>query len=353
MRQKKYILLFLLFITSAGSIFLIARIIKLLNKQNNAFIRHYPPHFLSSLRTLDLNYNSFYIAGHSAGHIYLGNTKAPGCVLVANDLLTDTQYHNLSLPEGSKLFIDASRWQLNYPFMNLVDSKSSTIIQTQLPELSIYERYNLTVQFPEEIKAVSKSSFVYKHYNPALQQSILSKYRGTGPDYTPEKPLLEKQLDGHFCLDGQLLYSSGSATIVYLYYYRNEFLCLDTNLNLQFRGKTIDTNSVAKITLDTIFFQNGDKNLTFNKPPLIINKAGSVSDNLLFINSRLIADNDDPNLFDNQTAIDIYDLTKKNYLYSFLLPDYKGNKLKQFMVFGKKLIALYEQYMVTWDLKIP
>ena len=139
-----------------------------------------------------------------------------------------------------------------------------------------------------------------------------------------------------------------TSQIIYVYNYRNQFLCLDTNLNLLYRSKTIDTVSQANIKVSGI---SSDNVITMSKPPLIVNKSSFVSNNFLFINSQLMADNDIVNFFKSSSTIDVYSMILKKYLYSFYLRDYDGLKIKDFIVSEKQLIATSGNNILVYKLE--
>jgi hypothetical protein len=50
------------------------------------------------------------------------------------------------------------------------------------------------------------------------------------PKVSLNHELLEKQVDGVFDTDGQLLRDDITGELVYIYFYRNEFMVMDSNL---------------------------------------------------------------------------------------------------------------------------
>jgi hypothetical protein len=128
-----------------------------------------------------------------------------------------------------------------------------------------------------------------------------------------------------------LNYSSVSNSLVYLYYYRNEFICADTNLNLKYRGKTIDTNTVAKIKIAKL---NSRNQLTLAEPPLLVNKSACVWKNYLFVQSHLIADNENKEIFRHASVMDVY----------------SQNKVKSFKVADNHLVAIFGRYYLSYQL---
>ena len=122
---------------------------------------------------------------------------------------------------------------------------------------------------------------------------------------------------------------------------------MDTSLNLIYRGKTIDTTTTVKIKLSRI---NTTHQITFGAPPTLVNKHSCVFGNDLFISSGLLAKNENENSVKGSSVIDVYDLRKGQYRFSFYIPDYEGFKLKGFVVSGKKIIGIFDHYLVSYDL---
>jgi len=128
--------------------------------------------------------------------------------------------------------------------------------------------------------------------------------------------ILEKQIDGVFCVDGTMRFSKEIDRLVYTYRYRNQFIVMDTNLNVVARINTIDTTSKAKIKIATIKSTNSR---TLASPPFVVNNQTSVYKQWLFVNSSLLALNDDPDTFNTTSIIDVYDIVNAKYLFSFYI----------------------------------
>ncbi len=86
-----------------------------------------------------------------------------------------------------------------------------------------------------------------------------------------------------------LTYDKSLRRVIYLYYYRNQFITFDTNLKLISTGRTIDTNSVAKISIAEIA---STKTTTLAAPPLLVNKNCCADNGKLYIQSGLISNNE-------------------------------------------------------------
>ncbi|MCD0488321.1 hypothetical protein LPB86_08775 [Pedobacter sp. MC2016-14] len=161
----------------------------------------------------------------------------------------------------------------------------------------------------------------------------------------------EPKSDAFFANDGLLIYNSNNSKIIYMNYYRGEFLTLDTNLALLYKGKTIDTvlNPTIKTGISNIKTQDGNntKQLTLSTPPKFVNKFISSSNNNIFILSALKADNEVGSERTHNT-IDVYDIKTGTYKYSFYIPNYQGRKLDQFKIIDHTLFAIHGAFFISY-----
>jgi hypothetical protein len=232
------------------------------------------------------------------------------------------------------------------PDISLIEGITPRVIFGKLMKPLHQEEAFPDIHFSKGIP-VCNSSIIVRSFDPIIKQNIFYKIQTSIGRISNKTYLLEKQVDGFFCTDGILLKPEKSNQIIYVYYYRNEFLCLDTSLNLFYKGKTIDTNSVAKIKVAKITSLNLE---TLSVPPLLVNEMACVSESHLFIRSNLCADNEDRKLFVTNSVIDIYSIKNGHYEFSFYLPDYKEMKVRNFFVHGNNLIALYGHYLACFQL---
>lgn len=157
----------------------------------------------------------------------------------------------------------------------------------------------------------------------------------------------EKQIDGYFCTDGQFRYERNAKLLIYMFYYRGEFICLDTNMNVVYKMKTIDTVTRAKMLLKT----TKNNIMVHATPPHLINKSFCVADDKIFLRSNLKADNETDKDFSRAEVIDVYFLKNGKYLYSFYLPFLEKQKLRNFSISKNILVATYKNNLAVF--KIP
>jgi hypothetical protein len=86
-------------------------------------------------------------------------------------------------------------------------------------------------------------------------------------------------------------------------------------------------------------------------PPVVVNRRSCVWNQWLFVQSGLLADDEDPNDLKYHGIIDVYDLSIHQYRFSFYLPFEGGNQLTSFKVFGNKIVAIYGTYLFTYDIR--
>src|SRR5690606_27633545 len=113
---------------------------------------------------------------------------------------------------------------------------------------------------------VYTNCYVLRAFNASRTELHLAHYSNGRLNIHPA--LLQKQIDGIICTDGILVYDSEQQRLFYVYYYRNQFLCLNSTLDLLYRGNTLDTISRVKISITS---QNGSHERTLATPPRIVN----------------------------------------------------------------------------------
>jgi len=315
------------------------------NHKENDFIRLFPPHKVTPLKSTDLQLNSYYIAGILENTIYLGNITAPALLTKINLGLDSFTRTVLKFPSFVKSIGNGSRLILKSGNLFLMDGRSPFIFSCDL------RTYHLTLisdktPFSKAIP-VSASSFVSRIYDDTLQQDILVK--GNDKLKRTSRFVPAKQKDGIFSVDGILASDESGKNIFYTFYYRNSFYRLDSDLHQIYRANTIDTNFLAKIELGKLGKEN---NITFSSPPVFVNKICFVSDKYVYIHSSLKANNEDQSRFDEVSVIDVYNIESGKYRYSFYLENKNGQRISDFSVSGNTLVAITDRFLFVYSLSL-
>lgn len=180
---------------------------------------------------------------------------------------------------------------------------------------------------------------------------IFKKVDSNGFSTNSYMPSMQKE--GFFSNDGQLLYDSKNKQVIYMYFYRGEFICLDSNLNTIYTSKTIDTITTSKLEIkqtDIMTKEGLIKKSTFAKPPFIVNGRFSLDNNLIYIQSYIKANNESSSKFNSSIVIDVYDIRNGKYKISFYLPKLDKQKLTYFKIHNSKIVALYNNTLATFEL---
>lgn len=308
----------------------------------NGFVRVLPSHKISGYNSFDIRDNSLYLAGFHKDYAYFGSNEQPGSVLMVNTALDKSRKVNLSgfdtvkVHKGTNLVIDS-------PFVYLFDGIKPAIIRGDLNSLQL-NRIVKTVYFTEAT-TLDENSFVLRSVYKENGNTLIKTRIGS--DALNRSNLLVKQVDGIFCTDGGMVKVPGSTKMIYVYYYRNQFLCVDRDLNLLYKGKTIDTISRAQIEVAKI---KSSGEITMAAPPLYVNKHACANEKYLFIQSALRANNETDYMIKHVSMIDVYAVADGKYEFSFYLPDFRGFKVRDFKVYGQSLYALYDHYLYKYQL---
>ncbi len=319
----------------------------IIHRQRDVFVRRYPHHPANETNSLDLGLRSYYIAGVGDGKIYLGNHQAAGHLIELDTTLTDTTHVKLLLDDMDLPF-RSPQVRVYPPNFFVYDGQVPCIFKGNTKEWygSLMMKDSAYFSFAEPIDS---SSLVFRARSSKTQEKILGKISMRDSlELLLTEELLVKQIDGIYCTDGKLLYGKQLEKLIYIYFYRNQFVVADTNLKLDYIGKTIDTISKAQIKIETIDSENST---TIGGHPLIVNQQSCVYGNYLFINSNMLGKYEDEEMLKHAIIIDVYDLTKNTYEFSFYLYNHKMKKARSFQVYGNLMIAMMDTYIVTHKLR--
>lgn len=314
------------------------------NYRYAAFDRSFHTYFLGDLYgALDIRFRAYYMAGQTAHTLYLGNTQALAHVLQVNSSLTDTTFHVI---HADSFMYRSALIQVDSPAFYIADGTQPLLYQGQVTDWQARPRPLDDARF-YQARILSPSSIAMTTvYHGATV--LAKKLQGMQtPVYFPDL-LSSHHSESLFSTDGHLLYDPPQARLVYVYGYKNEYLVMDTSLQVLRTGHTIDTISHPQLTVGET------EHSREIEQALVVNNKSFIYGQHLYVYSNLLAANEAIEHFENNTVIDVYDLNNAHYLYSFYLPRYQEQKVHAFVLFEHKLVALYDTYLVgyAWEEKI-
>jgi len=332
--------------TLAG-VFLLARTSEHMTRNENNFIRIFPPHPITEEKALDLGFDSYYFAGHDGSKLYLGNPSTPFRLLSIDfglggiDTLevrpeTDHIFRNLQyrVEHGELYGFDGT-----VPVIYKANNLPRDLLLREISHQEVYfdqlthlpgDQFMLRV----EDKASGKTALAV--LNPGMRQPVVSN-----------DDLLTKKRDGGFDADGQLVYDDRQNRVYYFFYYKNPILQVNTELENQLQLKTIDTMSQAKLEVTTL--AGGRRKLA--APPMVSNRTMEASGGLLFVESGLRGRYETSEMWRKNAVVDLYSTAPAGYAGSMYVQHRGKSQMRQMLVTGSHFFILSGDELVRYRLE--
>lgn len=290
-------------------------------KKENNFTRRFTHHPIMEDKAFDLKVNSYYFVGSHGLSVYLGNLSSPFSIFKLDYFFNELEIIDLK-PSTTPLFHQL-KYVLQDEMLYAYDGSVPVIYASRIDSLDypLREISNKEVYF-DQFAAVSPEKFLLRVEEKASKKTALAtlSVKNSLPVRINSSVLTNKS-DGGFDADGRLLFDDSSGHAYYLFYYRNQILQFDGNLNLTAKMKTIDTISQAQI--QTTVLKNGIKKMS--APPLMINKEMIVHRGLIFNKSNLIGKHESKDSWKENAVIDIYTTSPAGYWGSMYV-QHRGKK---------------------------
>jgi len=312
------------------------------------FYRIMPPHPVIPLNSMELRFPSYYIAGATQQKIILGDRTSPLNALVLNADLTDSMTVRLKLKGVDRLKFYRAIVKIDSPYFFLADGSIPFIYRGNLADWQ-GERIDRKTIYFQDLVPLGEDRFAIRSYSLSKKENVLGHLSLDTTRVKFDYTLLTKQIDGIFCTDGMLQFDNATRRIVYLYFYRNQYIVTDDQLGLEFRGTTIDTFSIAKVKSASIALA-GKVSSRLAGPPPTVNRHSCVYENWLFVHSNILSNNEDVTVFSRTSVIDVYSLGTRKYLFSFYVPDRNHDKMRGLTVVNRRLFVLYESFIDSYQL---
>lgn len=336
------------FVLSIALVVGLSALSKDIREKPGSFLRQYPTHPVEPVKLIRLPDNNYYFAGVTARNIYLADTGRPLDLLEIKADLSDTTNIHLKIDgfEGSKYV--RITVAVDSPYFYVMDGGIPYMYRGNLGEWIGKPFMTDSVKFIDAIP-LSINSFAIRATSTKTKEYVLGKIKITSDSTAVNLNfnLLQRQFNGTFDVNGSFTFDKYMNRLTYVYFYRNQYLVMDTSLNLQGRGNTIDTFRIAQVKAAEVASENS---VRLAAPPLITNRGHTTYKDWLFVHSLLPAKNEDMKTFNKSSIIDVYSLTDYSYLFSFQVYDEYGEKLREIKAANDNLYALYETTIRKFDL---
>lgn len=334
-------MLVVLMVFSIVSVFLLYAWMKAGSTRQYDFQRNITGGVVHPDTVVSLHTAGWYIAGNNDKQIWLAHPRLPHALVAISDDDMDTL-----VITGLADSVRATEITTDAFHFYVTDMERFDVYCGVLSTMTVHEKITDHTFFAEAVPLGNQSLVLRTVSSNNIYR--LEKKSDRSLHSTAADDLLQQQIDGLFCTDGKLHYDRTRHQLVYLYFYRNEFIVADTNLHLLYRAHTIDPVDTAQIRVAEIKSENA---IRLSRPPLVVNAQSVVADGLLLVNSALASKHEDPVVFSKVSVMDVYDLDQRGiYRFSFYIPDYRGHPVSRFVISGNKLTAVHGTYLVRYTL---
>lgn len=344
MNRQTLVVIALLFLGSVVVMYALSHFALRPQARTNGFSRIFDiGNVITAEDTIDLGFDSYYLAGNTDHTLYLGNLVAPRHVVSFGIPQLDSQHFELKIQEPQPLRISSIQVAIDSPAVFLCEGTAPVIYAGELAD-SRLSPVDLHGFYFLDVVPSGDFSFVLRILNER-RENALAALKLNPFTVKVARIDLEKQIDGFFCTSGKLHYDRKTGDMIYVYTYRNSYIRIDPSLSAKYTGKTIDTTSRADIGVATI---TSSETRTLSRPSRVVNRLSALHGKFLLINSGLIADNEEIDDFRDSSVIDVYDVRTMRYTGSFYVPNLYGERLRNFVVVNNRFVGLYERNLVVF-----
>lgn len=330
-------------VASGIVIFLFLTSEHIIKKENN-FTRRFPHHTITEDRSYNLKVNSYYVAGATDDTIYLGNTTSP-FLLTKIDTGFKTVKTTYLKPDRDLKFTAPKIITDDHSFY-LYDGHIPVIFKGRLGDhQGNAKMISYQYTYFDQIKPVDTNRMVVRTHNSRDSSNALGiLFIQPFERLIIRKDALEKQKDGIFDTDGQLLIDHVEENIYYFYYYQSKILKFDFNLKLIGEQKTIDHTVSSIPEIHTL--SNGTQKI--GVPSLPPNQNMTVYRGIILSQSNLMGKFETVSLWKKNNIIDVYNMSKNEYWGSFYLPNPGHEKIHQMLIHKNYLYVLIGRKIVKY-----
>lgn len=346
-KRRAFYLSFLLLILSSGITVSITKLSEEKIKYNNELERKFLHRPLKDPISYQLYYNSYYVAGIVKDSIYLGNTTAPRHILALPMDLKGSVQHLITIPDSLRADYQTARITMSDSVFFLTDGVSGIIQKGNTDDWTISESYTLDIPFTAFVPR-SKQRVVLRVYDMLNKETALAQYDLKTRSLHVHSGILDTKIDGLFDTDGQLLFDVDTEKVFYVYFYRNNYLLADYNLENAVYNKTIDT--IKQVNLEFGYLEGG-RQMKLAKPYAKVNQTAAAGNGYVMIKSKNLGRFDVAEMLEQASLIDVYDTAKNSYEFSFYFYNENREEVRSFYLYKDKIIGLTENRVVVCEMK--
>lgn len=315
--------------------------------QENPFIRRFTPGSSQKTAEATLHNTSLYFAGSDPDAVYLADQRAP-LHIFKYDLALKTKKHYQIELDNTDFRFRSVQVKIVPPYFFVMDGTVPVIYRGKTSDWKAKVLMKDSGAYFSKAVIIDSSKVAFRTQQKQSAENILGLFSfENGLQSRLYAGLLKKQIDGLFDTDGMMHFDTQGSTLVYLYYYRNQFIVTDSRLQLKYRGNTIDTTSTARIK-PVYIKEKRQRKLSSADPP--VNRLSTLNHHYLFIASSLLGRYEPREMWDSASIVDLYDISSKSYVSSIYVYDEGSSKMKDMISVGNNLYVLAGKKLQRYEL---
>lgn len=333
----------LIAVFSAGSMVALFLSSEYIMKKENNFTRRFIPHPIVNEQALDLKSNSFYFAGNTGDTLFLGNTQAPLLLATIGPHFKKIDFDTLQISDYQLPFKNV-QLDVNYPYYSISDGTVPVLFEGKFPNKSA-QNAGIGKLYFSTIRMTSPNHYIFQATLTENLEDVLGVLNTKTQAVEIRPNILEKQMDGLFDTDGDFQLERANNRFIYTYYYRNQYITSDLELNNRSTGNTIDTVKTAQVHITEL----SDGKTKMSSPPLQVNQVQAVFGNRLYNVSKLRGRYESRNRWKEAKVVDVYNYENKSYEYSFYVYHRNGSKMRNLLVSKNYLYVVAGNEIVRFE----
>jgi len=338
--KRKAVTIIVLIFAAIGALTFLNAAIDHPNKEKNAFVRYFNANLI---RSAELSHQGEITAlcGFDSAKLFF-NERTPDKIVYCSKELSGRKELTLRLNRSSD-------WRfytvVTYPNIDILFGNDRKIASGNLLNDSLTTTMIRTNAFANVVR-ISDGVFIIRTVDTPTLDAVFKKVNINANCIITDNNLSQRLHDGGFVNDGKLSYDPVSNILAYVNYYSHHVIFFDTSFKLLLRSQTIDTTTISNVPI----IRKGGA-ITHKSPPVMVNGNSCAFGGVLYVRSKLKADNENLRDFKRNEVIDRYLISDGRYIGSFYLPLPDDHRLLNFQVIGNnQLIAVYDTEIVKYKI---
>lgn len=327
------------------SILLVLNFYPIMQQNQDSFVRKIVDPFTSEIETFDLPKSNHYIAGNNYDSLFLANSNTPLLLTTIDPKFDHLKTDTLKLDDYGLKF-QSVRINVLFPYFSVTDGKVPVIFEGEFPSLNAY-RTGIRNLYFSKLVPTGQHQYVFRAFVTKTKKSELGTLNTIENRYNIEPQVLDSEADGIFDTDGNISVDLEDKKIFYTYLYRNEIASTDLDLKSKEMINTID--SFSKTNLKVKELSNGQTKLM--QSPQEVNLLQTIWRGHLYNISKIRGKDESFRDFSKKVSIDVYDVEKKTYLYSYNVKNEERSSIKGILRTKKYFYVLSSDHITRYTFK--